>query len=72
MIDGILFRQHTGMPWRDLPTRFGKWQTVYERQRRWLADSTWDKAFATILANAHAEGRIDWSMMSVNSTSWPR
>ncbi|MFC9652783.1 IS5 family transposase [Streptomyces sp. NPDC056937] len=31
VINGILFRVRTGMPWRDLPERFGSWKTVYER-----------------------------------------
>jgi transposase len=69
IVNGILFRQRTGVPWRDLPTRFGKWKTVYERHRRWSADGIWDRVFAAILADADAESRIDWSMVSVDSTS---
>ncbi|WP_184735641.1 IS5 family transposase [Streptomyces netropsis] len=69
VINGILFRQRTGMPWRDLPARFGKWKTVYERHRRWSADGTWDRLYAAVLADADASGRIDWSMVSVDSTS---
>jgi transposase len=42
---------------------------VYERHRRWSADGTWDRLFAAVLADADAEGRIDWSMVSVDSTS---
>ncbi|MFF4020995.1 IS5 family transposase [Streptomyces sp. NPDC001843] len=69
IINGILYRNRTGVPWRDLPARFGKWKTVYERHRRWSADGTWDRLFAAVLADADAEGRIDWSMVSVDSTS---
>ncbi|WP_096215222.1 IS5 family transposase [Streptomyces sp. 2323.1] len=69
IINGVLYRQRTGVPWRDLPARFGKWKTVYERHRRWSADGTWDKIFAAILADADAAGRIDWSMVSVDSAS---
>jgi len=25
ILNGMLFRLHTGVPWRDLPTRYGKW-----------------------------------------------
>lgn len=42
---------------------------MYERHRRWSADGTWDKIFAAVLADADAEGRIDWSMVSVDSTT---
>ncbi|MEU0031085.1 transposase [Streptomyces sp. NPDC006335] len=37
----VLFRARTGLPWPDLPERYGPWQTVYERHRRWSADGTW-------------------------------
>ncbi len=43
VINGILYRTRTGLPWRDLPPRFGPWKTVYERHRRWSADGTWDR-----------------------------
>ncbi|MFF3166340.1 IS5 family transposase [Streptomyces sp. NPDC003273] len=69
VINGILFRERTGVPWRDLPTRFGKWKTVYERHRRWSADGTWETILHAVQADADAEGRIDWSMVSVDSTS---
>ncbi|MFJ9733496.1 IS5 family transposase [Streptomyces sp. NPDC101171] len=69
MINGIFFRERTGVPWRDLPTRFGKWKTVYERHRRWSADGTWETILHAVQAGADAEGRIDWSMVSVDSTS---
>ncbi|MFF3639354.1 IS5 family transposase [Streptomyces sp. NPDC002250] len=69
VINGILFRERTGVPWRDLPTRFGKWKTVYERHRRWSADGTWETILHAVQADADVEGRIDWSMVSVDSTS---
>jgi len=31
VIDGILWKLATGVPWRDLPERYGPWQTVYKR-----------------------------------------
>ncbi|MFJ8387807.1 IS5 family transposase [Streptomyces sp. NPDC094438] len=69
IINGVLYRQRTGAPWRDLPARFGPSKIVYERHRRWSADGTWDRVFAAVLADADAEGLIDWSMVSVDSTS---
>ncbi|MGY5014682.1 IS5 family transposase [Streptomyces sp. 900105755] len=69
VINGILFRERTGIPWRDLPERFGRWKTVYERHRRWSADGTWDRILQAVQADADAEGRIDWSMVGVDSTS---
>lgn len=62
IINRILYRNRTGMPWRDLPTRFGKWKTVGERHGHSSADGTWDRLFAAFLADADAQGSIDWSM----------
>jgi transposase len=69
VINGILFRVRTGIPWRDLPEHFGSWKTVYERHRRWSADGTWDRVLRAIQAEADLVGRIDWSMVGVDSTS---
>ncbi|MEU5136999.1 IS5 family transposase [Streptomyces californicus] len=69
VINGILFRVRTGIPWRDLPERFGRWKTIYERHRRWSADGTWDRILRAVQADADLAGRIDWSMVSVDSTS---
>jgi transposase len=69
VINGILFRLRAGVPWRDLPVRFGDWKTVHERHRRWLADGAWDTVFAAVPADADAKGRIAGPMVSVDSTS---
>src|SRR5918995_1055194 len=54
VINGILFRARTGVPWRDLPGRYGPWQTVYERHRRWSADGTWQKILHELQIEADA------------------
>jgi transposase len=35
LIDGIRFRVRTGCPWRDVPERYGSWQSVYGLFRAW-------------------------------------
>src|SRR5437899_444855 len=35
ILNGILWKLRTGAPWRDLPERYGPWETVYTRVRRW-------------------------------------
>lgn len=34
-IEAVLYRYRTGMPWRDLPERFGDWKAVHTRFTRW-------------------------------------
>lgn len=69
VVNGILFRVRTGVPWRDLPERYGSWKTVYERHRRWSADGTWDRLLQAVQADADLAGRVDWGMAGVDSTS---
>lgn len=42
---------------------------MHDRHRRWSADGTWERVLRAVQADADAEGRIDWSMVSVDSTS---
>lgn len=68
VVEGIVYRYRTGLPWRDLPrAEFGPWQTVWKRHRRYAADGTWDKVLAELLAAADATNRIDWTV-SVDAT----
>jgi transposase len=67
LIDGIRFRVRTGVPWRDLPARYGPWQTVYGLFRRWQRDGTWARFVTDLQARADAEGLITWDV-SVDST----
>ncbi|MEV0599903.1 IS5 family transposase [Streptomyces sp. NPDC050315] len=69
VINGVPFRQRTGVPWRDLPRRCGKGQTGHDRHRRWSADGMGDRILRAVQADADVEGRIDWSMAGVDSTS---
>ncbi len=48
VLNGILNWLHTGVPWRDLPECYGKWQTVYSRFRRWSRDGLWDRVLAAL------------------------
>src|SRR5829696_1576018 len=68
ILNGMLWKLATGVPWRDLPERYGPWQTVYTRFRRWTAAGVWDQLFAAILRQADAAGALDWSVHFVDGT----
>jgi transposase len=34
-VEAVLLRFRAGIPWRDLPERFGDWKIVYQRFNRW-------------------------------------
>ena len=41
VLNAIIYRTRTGIPWRDLPERYGPWTTAQHRLQRWEADGTW-------------------------------
>ncbi|MFJ5901495.1 transposase [Streptomyces sp. NPDC093064] len=55
LIDGVRFRTRTGVPWRDVPERYGPWARVYDLFRCWQRDGTWRRIFAQLQAQADAK-----------------
>ena len=43
-------------------------EPVHDRHRRWSADGTWERILRLVQADADVEGRVDWSLVSVDST----
>lgn len=66
VINGILWKLRTGAPWRDLPERYGPWQTCADRLYRWRRDGTWDRILAHVQTKSDAVGEIVWEV-SVDS-----
>ncbi len=69
MVEGIVCRLRTGVPWRDLPEHYGPWQSVYSRFRRWQEAGVWDRALAALQADADARGDLDWSLHFLDATN---
>lgn len=67
VLNGIVWKVRSGAPWRDVPDRYGSWQSVYTRFRRWALDGTFARMLAGMHADADAAGDIDW-LVSVDST----
>src|SRR5215207_3738613 len=68
VVEAICWRLRTGAPWRDLPERYGPWQTAYSRFRRWRLAGVWDRILAALQAGADALGDLDWSLHFVDGT----
>ena len=63
MLNGMLWIAKTGSPWRDLPERYGPWQTVYSRFRLWSKSDVFKKLFEALATDA------DLQDVSIDSTS---
>ena len=72
-VNAIIWVARTGAPWRDLPERFGNWNSVFQRFNRWAKQGVWQKVFeairdpdleslmldsTTIRAHQHAAGAV--------------
>jgi transposase len=68
LFNGVLWRLRTGVSWRDLPERFGPWQTVYHRFRSIRRDGTIDRILGRLQARLNAEGLIDAELFCIDGT----
>ena len=69
VFNGIVHRYRTGCAWRDLPERFGPWQTVWKRHARFSRDGTWDQILARLHSLADEAGGIDWQLSGDSTIS---
>lgn len=57
-IEAVLFRAKTGLPWRDLPERFGPWKSVYNRFSNWAKKGHWATIFHELQLEVDETGSI--------------
>jgi len=57
-VDAVLYRARTGIPWRDLPERFGPWKSVYHRLSNWARKGHWERVFRDLQVEHDDVGSI--------------
>lgn len=65
MLNGILYWLNTGIPWRDLPERYGPWKSVYTRFRRWSRQGVWEHVLRELIA----QDVVDETTLMLDSTT---
>ena len=60
-LNGMLHVLRVGCPWRDMHERYGKWNSVYVRFRRWAEQGVWDAMLTTLVDLGRTD---DWHHMS--------
>jgi transposase len=69
MLNGIFWILATGAPWRDLPERFGPWQTVYDHFRNWRRQGVFARIIDALQIKLDDRGLIDWELWCVDGAS---
>ena len=54
-VDAVLYRYRAGIPWRDLPARFGDFRVVHLRHSRWSQSGAWQRVFEALAQDADNE-----------------
>jgi transposase len=68
MLDAMLWCLAAGLPWRDLPSEFGPWQSVYTRFSRWRDAGVLERVLRELQSQAHRAGELDWDLHHVDSS----
>jgi transposase len=68
MLDGIMWILRTGAPWRDLPERFGPYQTVYDYYGNWRESGVFDRVLEALQVRLDREGKIDWDLWCIDGS----
>ncbi len=68
MLNAMFWVLRSGAPWRDLPERFGPWQTVYHHFNSWRRRGVYDRILEALQVRLDAKGQIDWDLWCVDGT----
>lgn len=61
VLDGVLYVTRTGVPWRDLPPKFGNWNSVDRQYRRWTEAGVWDVMLAALSDSEASDNTLQMS-----------
>jgi transposase len=67
VVEATAWRFRTGAPWRDVPERFGNWNTIYKNFNRWADAGVWARVLEKVQSLAQQSGDLDW-VTSIDST----
>jgi putative transposase len=54
-VNAIFWIAKTGVPWRDLPERFGNWNSVFQRFNRWCKNGVWEHVLKALGSDSELE-----------------
>ena len=54
-VEAVIYRYRAGIPWRDLPERFGDWNNIARRHRCWSTTGVWQRVFEHLAVDTDNE-----------------
>ncbi len=69
LLNGIFWILHTGAPWRDLPERFGPWQTVYHHFAKWRREGVFAEIIEALQITLDQRGLIDGDLWCIDGAN---
>lgn len=68
MVNGMFWILFSGAPWRDMPERYGPWQSVYHRFNAYRKDGTFDRILSALQMKLNEKGLLDWSLWCIDGS----
>jgi transposase len=68
LLNGIFWILCSGSPWRDLPDKYGPWQTVYDRFRKWRQLGVFERILKKLRLRLQQDGYLDLNTWFVDAT----
>ena len=69
MLDAMMWILRTGAPWRDLPERYGPWESAYSRFRKWRDEGVIDRIVERLQLHLTEQGHIDVDLWCIDGSS---
>ena len=69
VLEAMFWIHRTGAPWRDLPSEYGNWSTVFERFRQWRRDGLFQEILDALESKARKARKIDFEFSAVDGST---
>ena len=69
VLNGMFWILHAGAQWSEMPERYGKYKSVWDRYSRWRKDGTFDRILHRLQMRLDKDGRIDWDLWCIDGTN---
>ena len=70
-IDAIVYVLRTGIPWNELPPKYGDEVTAWRRLKRWEKQGVWKRVMDALIARGYSTGKLNPDSVAIDSSTVP-